>query len=84
MTQTSMIVYLADLLEPTRDFKGIDELRQVAKEDLEMAMLRALEHTMKYLLTYDLLIHPSCLEIYNQLAAKFKAAKDLKLGKQAK
>jgi HD superfamily phosphohydrolase YqeK len=26
-----MIVYLADLLEPTRDFKGIKELREVAK-----------------------------------------------------
>lgn len=83
MSQTSMIVYLADLLEPTRDFKGIKELREVAGQDLELAMLKAMEHTMQYLLTYDLLVHPDCLEGYNQLAAKFKKLKEAKLGKQA-
>src|SRR5574344_1125897 len=83
MSQTSMIVYLADLLEPTRDCKGIKELREVAKQDLELAMLKAMEHTMQYLLTYDLLVHPDCLEGYNQLAAKFKKIREAKLGKQA-
>lgn len=78
MTQTAMIVYLADLLEPTREFKGIDELRDVARKDLELAMLKAMEHTMQYLLTYDLLVHPACLDGYNQLAAKFKQARDAK------
>jgi predicted HD superfamily hydrolase involved in NAD metabolism len=83
MTQTSMIVYLADLLEPTRDFKGIKELREVAKQDLELAMLKAMEHTMQYLLTYDLLVHPDCLDGYNQLAAKFKKIREAASGKQA-
>jgi hypothetical protein len=38
---------------------------------------------MQYLLTYDLLVHPDCLEGYNQLAAKFKKMREAKLGKQA-
>lgn len=72
MSTLAMIVYLADLLEPTRDFPGIDDLRQLAKEDLEKSMMQAYGNTMRYLLDYKLLIHPNCLDGYNQLAIKFK------------
>lgn len=72
MSRLAMIVYLADLLEPTRDFSGIDDLRALAKVDLEQAMVQAYGNTMRYLLEYRLLIHPNCLEGYNQLAIKFK------------
>lgn len=72
MSVLAMIVYLADLLEPTRDFPGIDDLRRLAKKDLEQAMMQAYGNTMRYLLEYKLLIHPNCLEGYNQLAIKFK------------
>lgn len=84
MSLTSMVVYLSDLLEPTRDFPGIAELRTLAHQDLERAMFKAMAHTMQYLLDYDLLIHPDCLEGYNHLAAKFKEAKQVKIGKRAK
>jgi predicted HD superfamily hydrolase involved in NAD metabolism len=72
MTQTSMIVYLADLLEPTRDFPGIETLRELAKQDLERALFKAYSNTMTYLLEYGLLIHPSCVAAYNELAARYK------------
>ena len=40
MSKLAMAVYLADLLEPTRDFPGIDDLRKLAREDMEKAMIR--------------------------------------------
>lgn len=75
MTPLAMAVYLADLLEPTRDFPGIDEMRKLAKQDMEKAMMRAYAQTIRYLLEYDLLVHPNCIYGYNQLAAKYKNKK---------
>lgn len=75
MTPLAMAVYLADLLEPTRDFSGIEEMRKLAKQDMEKAMMRAYAQTIRYLLEYDLLIHPNCIYGYNQLAAKYRNRK---------
>ena len=72
MTDLDMVVFLADLLEPTRDFPHIDELRKLAKEDLRAAMFQAFKNTMNYLVTYDLLVHPNCVAAYNQIAAFYK------------
>lgn len=41
MTNLEKIVYLADLIEPSRKFEGIDEIREVAYKDLDLAMLKA-------------------------------------------
>lgn len=37
MTNLEKIVYLADLIEPSRKFEGIDEIREVAYKDLDLA-----------------------------------------------
>lgn len=75
MSPLAMAVYLADLLEPNRDFPGIDNLRKLAKEDMEKAMIKSYGNTIRYLLDNDLLIHPNCIHGYNQLAAKYKRKK---------
>lgn len=72
MSKASMIVYLADLLEPKRGFFGIEEMRQLVKVDLEKTMMKAYALTIKYLLEHDLLIHPNCIYGRNELAIKFK------------
>ncbi len=72
MSKLAMVVYLADLLEPTRDFAGIDEMRELALKDLEGCIFKAYGLTIRYLLEYDLLIHPDCLAGYNRLAARYK------------
>ena len=38
MTLLEKIIYLADYIEPTRDFPGVDKLRQLCYEDLDAAM----------------------------------------------
>ena len=38
MTTLEKIIYLADYIEPTRDFEGVEKLRKLAYEDLDKAM----------------------------------------------
>ncbi|MBR4549066.1 MAG: nicotinate (nicotinamide) nucleotide adenylyltransferase [Oscillospiraceae bacterium] len=46
MTTLEKILYLADFIEPTRDFPGLDELRELAYKDLDAAMGLALSLSM--------------------------------------
>ena len=46
MTTLEKILYLADFIEPTRDFPGLDELRELAYKDLDAAMALALSLSM--------------------------------------
>ncbi|MBX6351505.1 MAG: bis(5'-nucleosyl)-tetraphosphatase (symmetrical) YqeK [Clostridia bacterium] len=67
MSRLDMVVYLADMLEPARDFPGADELRASLGGRLETAMLRALEHTLHHLIDRGAWIHPDALLARNDL-----------------
>ncbi|MBR5708057.1 MAG: nicotinate (nicotinamide) nucleotide adenylyltransferase [Oscillospiraceae bacterium] len=47
MTALEKIIYLADMTEPERDFEGVDRLRALCFEDLDRAMLEALEMSVE-------------------------------------
>ena len=49
MTTLQKIIYLADYIEPNRDFPGVDALRQAAFENLDKAMKMGLEMTLSHL-----------------------------------
>ncbi|MDO5649701.1 MAG: bis(5'-nucleosyl)-tetraphosphatase (symmetrical) YqeK [Gallicola sp.] len=50
MTKVEEIVYLADKLEPKRDYPKIEEIRNIAKIDLEKAMLLSFDNAIEYLI----------------------------------
>ena len=72
MTDIAKIVFLADLIEPGRDFEGVEEIREASFRDLDRGMLLSYDNTIRYLLEDGLLIHPDAIAGYNQLAAKNK------------
>jgi predicted HD superfamily hydrolase involved in NAD metabolism len=72
MSPLAMVIYLADLVEPNRDFPGVDTMREEVKKGLENGMRKAYAHTMEYLLDQEMLIHPDCLAGYNELVLKEK------------
>ena len=43
MTLLEKVLYLADYIEPTRDFEGVDRLRRLSYEDLDRALLLGFE-----------------------------------------
>ncbi len=49
MTTLEKILYIADYMEPNRDFPQVEELRQLAHEDLDRAMLMGLGMTVEHL-----------------------------------
>ena len=47
MTTLEKIIYLADYTEPTRDFEGVEELRELCFEDLDKAMTLGLRMSLE-------------------------------------
>ena len=72
MTDTAKIVFLADLIEPGRDFEGVESIREASFQDLDKGMLLSYDNTIRYLLEDGLLIHPDAIAGYNQMAAKIR------------
>lgn len=65
MTTLEKIVYLADMIEPSRDFAGVKEIRRATSLD-EMMRL-ALLRSICYIKERDLPIHPATLRAFNDL-----------------
>ena len=47
MSTLEKIVYLADYVEPTRDFEGVEKLRALCFEDLDRAMALGLRMSLE-------------------------------------
>ena len=48
MSREDLIVYLADLMEPTRDYPGVEALREAAGRDLREACILATRRTLEF------------------------------------
>ena len=65
MDQLSIIIYLADLIEPNRqEWPGLAHLRKLALENLHQAMVMALENSFIYLRQQQQIIHPQAYQAY--------------------
>ncbi len=52
MTLLEKIIYMADYIEPNRDFEGVEKLRKLAYEDLDKAMALGLEMSLEDIRSY--------------------------------
>lgn len=62
MTKLEKIIYLADYIEPSRDFPGVDTLRKVCYEDLDKGLLLGLEMTIEEMTAMGNPVHRATLE----------------------
>ena len=62
MTLMEKIIYLADYIEPTRDFEGVDKLRELCYEDIDEAMILGLEMGLEELKRSDIEPHSDSVE----------------------
>lgn len=67
MSNLDKIVYLADLIEPSREFDGIDEIRSISYKSLDLAMIKALTHTTIYLLNKGYAVDINTIKARNYL-----------------
>ena len=57
MSLLEKIIYLSDFIEPGRCFEGVEELRGLAFNDLNKALLRAFDSSIQYIISKNGLIH---------------------------
>ncbi len=65
MSLTAQIVFVADYIEATRDFPGVEDARKLAEKSLEEAMKFKIIETIKYLIKAEKRIYPKTIESYN-------------------
>lgn len=70
MTVLEKIIYLADYMEPTRNFDGVEALRSLAKTDLDAAMLEGFEMSLELLQKRGKVIDPNSQAARDYLLAK--------------
>jgi len=57
MSRLEKIIYLADAVEPTRSYEGVEKLRECALRDLDEAMIMSLQRTIDYVAQRGGVVH---------------------------
>lgn len=70
MSLLEKVIFLADYIEPGRSFSGVEEVRRLAREDLDRAILKALDNTIVYLVERGLKVYPLTILTRNDLLDK--------------
>ncbi|MBO4563277.1 MAG: nicotinate-nucleotide adenylyltransferase [Clostridia bacterium] len=67
MSLLDKIIYVADKIEPTREFEGVDEIRDIAYIDINRAMLLVMRHSAEYTVMSGRAINPSTQAVMDYL-----------------
>ncbi len=65
MTMLEKVVYLADYIEPNRDFDGVEKLRDLAYQNIDKAVLYALQMSIEHIIENKSLIDTDSVGAYN-------------------
>lgn len=76
MDDLAKIIYIADMIEENRKFKGVDELREMTKTlPLDELFYNALNHTIKYILDLNQTLHLDTVKARNEIIIKRNCTK---------
>lgn len=67
MTKLEKVIYLADYIEPSREFPGVEKLRRAVHADLEHGLLMALEDSIEEMRQRGNPVHPNTVEARDYL-----------------
>jgi predicted HD superfamily hydrolase involved in NAD metabolism len=70
MSRLAMILYVADAIEPTRDYPGVDEIREAARRDLAEATLKAADAVIRFVVDNGWLMHMYTVQTRNWLLTR--------------
>lgn len=72
MTLLDKIIFLADYIEPNRNFDGVENLREMAYKNLDEAVIMALDETIKYVIEKGQLLYQKTVIARNDMIIKTK------------
>ncbi len=77
MSDLDMVVYVADMLEPSRSFPTVDTLREMmGTVSLKALFLQCYQRTMHHLVKNRKLIHPDTLNVWNHYMGEINIQKE--------
>ncbi|PAE21889.1 phosphohydrolase [Bacillus sp. 7504-2] len=76
MSILEKIIYLADYIEPGRQFPEVEEVRELANKDLQLALIKAVQNMISFLMNKNQPIFPDTFHTYNDLIANRRTLVD--------
>lgn len=67
MSLLEKIIFIADYIEPSRKFKGVEKIRELAFQNLNLSLIIAMDNTIKFLVDGGKLIHLDTVRARNHL-----------------
>lgn len=76
MTKLEQVIYMADYIEPARDFAGVERARAITAEDLGAGVAYQTKHTLAYLVENDKPVYPKTIDTYNAWVPQYEGKID--------
>ena len=67
MDRFAKIIYIADKIEENREYDGVEELREIAKTDLNKAIVIIIDFVLEKSIKNSRLIHPDTISLRNKI-----------------
>jgi len=67
MSDLEKVIYIADAIEPGRDYDGVEELRVLATQDLDKALRRAVSDSIQFVVQKGHMLHLNTIELWNAI-----------------
>lgn len=72
MPLMTKIIYIADGIEPNRNYEGVERIRETAFEDIDRALILQIDSTLKSVISRGALIHTNTIETRNFYLKKLR------------
>lgn len=72
MTKLDKIIYIADIIEPSRVFEGVDKIRIAVMEDLDKGILMGLDYAISFLISKNSVLDINTIRARNFLIMEQK------------
>lgn len=66
MSLLEKLLYVSDMIEPGRDFPGVETLRELAEENIHLAMEACIHQSVQFLVSKRVMVFPDSIDCYNE------------------
>lgn len=67
MSLLEKIIFLSDVIEPSRSFPGVEYIRQLSRHNLDEALVAAFDSSIRFLIGKRALVHPNTVHARNYI-----------------
>ncbi|MBD5807189.1 bis(5'-nucleosyl)-tetraphosphatase (symmetrical) YqeK [Limosilactobacillus walteri] len=76
MTKLEQVIYMADYIEPGRDFAGVKKARLITATNLQAGVAYQTKHTLNYLVANGKTVYPKTIDTYNAWVPQYEGEID--------